>query len=188
MRRRWAVLPVGALLVGMILGLLISRWQRVNNLPSAAIGQRAPFVPGEWEYPKAKAVAKMQGGSSRATQSDGTSVSAFAPDHYGYSTPDPIGMVWSHYAKLSGITGEFTPGRFSSNTDSAATAASTSGSAAMGGTMYYTGDRDRTSVHSAMIVVQRPAYTATVFITRSADEDQTHIDLVVEQKPTGLSR
>jgi hypothetical protein len=108
---------------------------------------------------------------------------AFAPDLYAYSTPDSLEAVWGHYANLAGIDREFKPGNSFFKTDTAYTFSTGGASGAIGGVLHYSGDPNRPSVRSATLVVQRPGYTVTIFITRSKDEDQTHITMVVEEKP-----
>ena len=185
-KRRRPVVPMVTLLIGILLGFLIphpSVWQRATTHSVASVGPALPFVLGEWEYPGAKSLSRLEGGSSKATQAGVTRTVACAPGLYAYSTPDAFETVWGHYAKLSGIGEEFRPGTASGKTDFAATLSSGGGAGAMGGRLYYTGDPSRLSVRSATIVAQRPGYTVTVFITKSKDEDQTHVSMVVEEKP-----
>jgi hypothetical protein len=186
-KRRWPVVPVVTLLLGVLLGLLIPHpfgWRWSTPPLVASSGPVTPFVLGDWEYPKAKSHTKMEGGSSKITQTGDTRAVAIVPNLYAYSTSDALETVWGHYAKLSGIGDqEFKPGASSAKTDFTFSVSSGGGSGAMGGVLYYTGDPKRPSVRSATIVAQRPGYTVTVFITRSNDEDKTHISMVVEEKP-----
>ena len=171
-----------ALVLGVVVGFVIPhpfRWQWA----AASVGPTNPFVLGDWEYPNAKSLTKIEGGSTDVKRSGITSAMIFVPNLYAYSTPDGLERVWGHYAKLSGIDDtEFKPGVSNSRTGLTFNVSARGGNAAMGGVMYYTGDRDRQSIRSATIVTQRPDYTVTVFISRGKDEEQTHINVVVENK------
>jgi hypothetical protein len=169
-KRRWLALPVFTLLFGVLLGLVTPhpyRWQWAVSTPVASLGPAEPFVLSEWEYPEAKSLSKLEGGSSL----------------YAYSTPDALETVWGHYAKLSGIDDkQFKPGTSHAKTDFAFNLSSVGASGATRGVLYYTGDHDRRSVRSANIVTQRPDYTVAVFVSRGQTEDQPHINIVVEKK------
>lgn len=183
---RLVVLAV-ALLFGVLLGLVIPhcyRWLIAASAPHATVAPAQPFVIGDWEYPGAKSLAKMVGGSTESKRSDVLVAQAFVPDLYAYSTPDALEKVWSHYAKLSGVDGqEFKPGVSSAQADFAGNRSSTGGGDSMGGVLYYNGDPDRVPVRTGTIVTQRPGYTVAVFASRGKDEDQTHLNIVVEKKP-----
>jgi hypothetical protein len=180
-----AVLVV-ALLLGVLVGFLIPhpfRWQWAASIPAASVGPTEPFVPSDWEYPNAKSLTKIEGGSTDVKRSGISGAVTFVPNLYAFSTPDELEKVWAHYAKLSGIDDtEFKPGVTNSKTDFSFSVSARGGHSTTGGVMYYTGDRDRKSIRSATIVTQRPDYTVTVFISRGKDEEQTHINIVVEKK------
>src|SRR5262249_54356038 len=155
-----------ALLLGALVGFMVPRlfiWKSATPPPAA------PFVLSDWEYPEAKSHTKLEGESSKV---------------YAYSSPDALEKVWGHYAKLSGADKEFKPGASSAKTDFAFSLSAGRGTSTTGGVLYYTGDPSRPSVRSATLVARRPGYTVTVFLSRSKDEDQTHISMVVEEKPS----
>jgi predicted Ser/Thr protein kinase len=182
-----AVLIVVATIAGLLFrysAAVAANRRALRDVANASVGPMAPFVLADWEYPKAKSKASMQGGSASAAKA-GTAppAVAIAPELYAYSTPDSLESVWSHYSILAGIDRKFETGRVSSRTSWGAATSGAGASAAIGAVLVHTGDPSRPSVQSATLVVQRPPYTVTVFITRSKDEDQTHISMVVEKKP-----
>jgi hypothetical protein len=142
-KRRSLAVPVATLLFGLLLGLVIPhpyRWVWGASAPVAPVAPAEPFVLGEWEYPKAKSLAKLEGGSTELKRAGVPVAVTFAPNLYAYSTPDGLEKVWSHYAKLSGIDMEhFKPGSTYGKSESAAKLSSSDGSSTIRGTLYYTG-------------------------------------------------
>jgi hypothetical protein len=181
------VVPVVALLFGILLGLAVAQgyqWLAAASAPHVAVALPQPFVLSDWEYPGAKSLTKIDGGSSEITRSGVPVAQTFAPSLYAYSTPDALEPVWSHYAKLSGFKGDFKAGQSSATTGFGAALTSKGGTTSGGGVLYFTGDPGRASVRSGTIVTQQPSYTVAVFVSRGKDEDQTHINLVVEKTPS----
>jgi hypothetical protein len=185
--RRFPTVAVVGILLGAVLGLLVPhpyRWHGAAPPAVSVTGPAGPFVLSDWEYPQAKALSQLKGGSAEAKRSGHPDAGTFLPELYASSTPDGLEAVWSHYAKLAGIDPkEFKPGESSGKTEFAFAIGAGGPSASIGGAMYYTGDPTRPAVRSATIVAPRPGYTATVFITRARDEDRTHVTIVVEKKP-----
>jgi hypothetical protein len=187
--RPWRLVMVPlALLFAVLLGLAIPhcyQWLSSASAPPATVAPAQPFVLGDWEYPGAKSLTKMEGGSTETKWSGVPVAQTFVPSLYAYSTPDALEKVWSHYAKLSGVDGqEFKPGESDAKTDFAGKVSSTGGGVSMGGVLAFTGDRGRMPVRTGTMVTQRPGYTVAVFLSRGKDEDQTHLNIVVEKKPS----
>ena len=89
----WLGVPVVALLLGVLLGLLVPylfRWQWPASPPAAAVGPALPFVLSDWEYPGAKSLSKLEGGSSVGKD---PMAAVFVPNLYAYSTPDALETV-----------------------------------------------------------------------------------------------
>jgi hypothetical protein len=98
---------------------------------------------------------------------------SIGPDCYVYETPDAVDKVWDHYGKLVGMK----------DAKFAGSSTGMSGSYQGGDYAYqrfhYVADPDRRAGH---IVVQRPAYTAAVFISRGKGEERTRISLLVQKR------
>jgi hypothetical protein len=191
--RAWRlVVPIFALLFGILFGLTIPLcywWLGAASAPSASLPSPQPFVLGDWEYPGAKTLSKIDGGSTETRRAGVLVAQAFVPSLYAYSTPDALEKVWGHYTKLSGVDSkEFKPGESGSRGDFAGEVSATGGNISMGGVLYFTGDRGRVPVRTGTIMTQRPGYSVAVFVSRGKDEDQTHINIVVEKKPPNQKR
>ena len=75
-------------------------WRRPPSTPAASVGGAEPFVLSDWEYPGAKSLAKIEGGSTEAKQFEETIRAAFVLDslpdwklrQFGWKRRVPIGI------------------------------------------------------------------------------------------------
>jgi hypothetical protein len=186
--KRWSLaLPVVALLVGLFVGLVIPhpfRWHGRGPSAEVAGGPAAPFVLSEWEYPGAKLLTKLQLGSSNVQQAGVVKPEAFLPSLYAQSTPDAIEAVWVHYNRLAGTNvRQFKADDVFSQMDSDLKLSPEAGTAGLGGTLVYTSETERELIRRGTLVTHRGEYTVAVFVSRGANEKQTHIELVVQRMP-----
>jgi hypothetical protein len=173
--RKWwrLAVPLAALLLGVLMGLVIPhpfRWQWAASLKSPE-----PFVLSDWKYPQAQSLSWGESGSMEIKRFGVPVAESIGPDFYVYETPDALEKVWDHYGHLIGMK----------NAQFGGSGNDTSGSFNQGSGDYsyqrvlYESDPDR---RAGTIVIQRPGYTAAVFISRGKGEVQTRISVLVQKR------